>query len=58
LIKKVGHTYKYYLTSFGKEVIAAGLKLKELFLVPQLAFGHTQSLSSPARKRRDFNIEY
>jgi hypothetical protein len=42
LIKKVGCTYKYYLTSFGKEVIAAGLKLKKLFLVPQLAFGHAQ----------------
>ena len=38
LIKKVGRTYKYYLTTLGKEVIAAGLKLKELFLVPQLAF--------------------
>jgi len=39
LIKKVGRTYKYYLTTLGKEVIAAGLKLKTLFLVPQLAFG-------------------
>ena len=37
LIKKVGRTYKYYLTTLGKEVIAAGLKLKNLFLVPQLA---------------------
>ena len=26
-------------TAFGKQVIAAGLKLKELFLVPRLAFG-------------------
>lgn len=39
LIKKVGHTYKYYLTSFGKDVIATGLKLKELVIIPQLAFG-------------------
>lgn len=39
LIKKVGRTYKYYLTVFGKEVIAAGLKLRELVLIPQLAFG-------------------
>jgi len=38
LIKKVGRTYKYYLTTLGKEVIAAGLTLKEIFLVPQLAF--------------------
>lgn len=27
LIKKVGHAYKYYLTRFGKDVIAVGLKL-------------------------------
>jgi hypothetical protein len=40
LIKKIGHTYKYYLTLFGKEVITAGLKLRELVLIPQLAFGH------------------
>ena len=38
LIKKAGRTYKYYLTTLGKEVIAAGLTLKEIFLVPQLAF--------------------
>jgi hypothetical protein len=40
LIKKIGHTYKYYLTRFGKEVITAGLKIRELVLIPQLAFGH------------------
>jgi len=39
LIKKVGHTYKYYLTRFGKHVIATGLKLRELVIIPQLAFG-------------------
>jgi hypothetical protein len=39
LIKKVGHTYKYYLTAFGKDVIAAGLKLRELVIIPQLAVG-------------------
>lgn len=37
LIKKIGRTYKYYLTSFGKQVIATGLKLKQLFIIPQLA---------------------
>ena len=37
-IKKVGRTYRYYLTHFGKEIIAAALKLKELVLIPQLAF--------------------
>jgi hypothetical protein len=38
-IKKVGRTYRYDLTHFGKEIIAAALKLKELVLIPQLAFG-------------------
>jgi hypothetical protein len=37
LVKKVGSTYRYYLTSLGKQVILAGLKLKELFLAPQLS---------------------
>jgi hypothetical protein len=39
LIKKVGHTYKYYVTQFGKDVLAAGLKLRELVIIPQLAYG-------------------
>ena len=42
LIKKIGKTYKYYLTSFGRQVIAAGLKLKELVLIPQLALSPAQ----------------
>ena len=37
LIKKIGKTYKYYLTSFGKQVMTLGLKLKELHIVPQLS---------------------
>ena len=37
ILKKVGHTYKYYLTDFGKQVTTAGLKLRELVLIPQLA---------------------
>ena len=37
LIKKIGHTYKYYLTKLGRKVILSGLKLKELFLIPELA---------------------
>jgi len=40
LIKKVGHAYKYYLTRFGKDVIATGFKLRELVVIPQLAYGH------------------
>ncbi len=37
LIKRVGRTYKYYLTQFGKHVITTGLKLRELIIIPQLA---------------------
>jgi hypothetical protein len=36
LVKKVGHTYRYYLTLLGKQVIASGLKLKNMVLIPQL----------------------
>jgi hypothetical protein len=39
LIKKVAHGYKYYVTTFGKDVLAAGLKLRELVIIPQLAYG-------------------
>jgi len=37
LIKKVGRTYKYYLTQFGKVVITTAVKLRELVIIPQLA---------------------
>jgi len=37
LIKKIGKTYKYYLTCFGRQVITLGLKLKELHIIPQLS---------------------
>ena len=40
LIKKIGRTCKYYLTQFGKQVITTGLNLRELVIIPQLAFGH------------------
>ena len=39
LIKKVGRSYKYYLTDFGRRVALMGLKLKELFVIPSLAKG-------------------
>jgi hypothetical protein len=42
IIKKVGHTYKYYLTQFGKQVTTAGLKIRELVLIPQLAASRAQ----------------
>ena len=37
LIKRVGRTYKYYLTKLGRTVTLTGLKLKELVVLPQLA---------------------
>jgi len=37
LIKKIGRTYKYYLTGLGKQVIALGLKLKNLYVIPELS---------------------
>ncbi len=37
LIKKVGRTYEYYVTALGKQVIALGLKLKELYIIPALS---------------------
>jgi hypothetical protein len=37
LIKKVGNTYKYYLTSLGKQVIVAGLSFKNISLIPALS---------------------
>ena len=42
LVKKVGHTYKYYVTAFGKEVVTTALKLRELVIIPQLALGLAQ----------------
>src|SRR4051812_17668328 len=38
LIKKIGRTYKYYATAFGKQAVATALKLRELVIIPQLAF--------------------
>ncbi len=37
LIKKIRNTYKYYLTVLGRKVIAMGLKLREIFIIPHLA---------------------
>jgi hypothetical protein len=36
LIKKIGHRYKYYLTNLGRTVAVAGLKLRELVVIPTL----------------------
>lgn len=37
LIKKIGRTYKYYLTKLGRSVIACALRLREEMVVPALA---------------------
>ncbi len=37
LIKKVGQTYKYYLTESGRRVILTALKLRHLVVIPSLA---------------------
>jgi hypothetical protein len=37
LIKKVGHTYKYYLTTLGKRTALTALKLRELVVIPSMA---------------------
>ena len=37
LLKKVGRTYKYYVTELGRTLITMGLKLKNLVVIPELA---------------------
>jgi len=39
LIKKIGRTYKYYLTNLGRHVAAMALKLKEMYIIPTLRGG-------------------
>ena len=36
LIKRVGRTYKYYLSSLGKKVLVAALQLKERVILPTM----------------------
>jgi hypothetical protein len=38
LIKRVGKRYRYYLTDFGRQVAALILKLREMVIIPELAF--------------------
>lgn len=37
LIKKIGRTYKYYVTRLGKAAISAALKLRRFLLIPAMA---------------------
>jgi hypothetical protein len=36
LIRRIGRTYKYYVTALGKQALTLGLKLKELYIIPAL----------------------
>lgn len=36
LIKKANRCYKYYLTPLGRQVVALGLKIKNLIIIPEL----------------------
>ncbi len=49
LIKKIGRTYRYHLTTFGKSAILTALKLRELVVIPSLAglLPAVPSVSSP-----------
>jgi hypothetical protein len=40
LIKKIGKTYKYYITPLGKEAILTALKLKNIVIIPQLNYSN------------------
>ena len=37
LIKKVGRTYKYYLTKLGQAAVLAALKVRDAIVIPTLA---------------------
>ncbi len=37
IIRKVGRTYKYYLSQLGKAVITAALTIRNMSVIPQLA---------------------
>ncbi len=39
VIKKVGRRYKYYLTTFGRQVSVMALKLRQMVVIPELAHG-------------------
>jgi len=36
IVKKIGGTFKYYLTTFGRRVTVTGLKLREMTVIPLL----------------------
>jgi hypothetical protein len=44
LIKRVGKRYKYYLTDLGRHVTTTALKLRELYVIPTLAYAPQPAL--------------
>ena len=38
LIKKIGNTYRYYMTTLGRKTVNTALKIKELFVVQSLNY--------------------
>ncbi len=38
LIKKIGNTYRYYMTKLGRKTVNTALKIKELFIVQNLNY--------------------
>jgi len=44
LIKRVGRRYKYYLTELGRQVATTALKLREMVIIPTLAYRLTTSI--------------
>ena len=36
LLRKIGHTYKYYVTALGQKALLAALKLREHLVLPAL----------------------
>lgn len=46
LIRRIGRTYKYYVTQLGQKLLIAALKLKEHLIIPELQPTSYASLSS------------
>ncbi|MDW7755871.1 MAG: hypothetical protein SCH68_11975, partial [Brevefilum sp.] len=38
LVKRVNQRYRYYLTEFGRQITLMALKLREMVIIPSLAF--------------------
>jgi hypothetical protein len=51
LIKKIGKRYKYYLTHTGRYVACTALKLRELFILPQLSLAPVVRKASKDTKK-------